>query len=68
MTINIKVTRGQHNWLSDTARMVRDNNDTPVTPSERVFPQHLIGIAVDLLQQSDVDWSVDWSQVRNVGD
>lgn len=64
VTINIKVTHGQHNWLSDTARMVRDNNDTPVTPSGRVFPQHLIGIAVDLLQQSDVDWS----QVRNVGD
>lgn len=64
VTINIKVTRSQHNWLSDTARIVRDNNDTPVTPSERVFPQHLIGIAIDLLQQSDVDWS----QVRNVGD
>lgn len=64
VTINIKVTRAQHNWLSDTARMVRDNNDTPVTPSERVFPQHLIGIAIDLLQQSDVDWS----QVRKVGD
>jgi hypothetical protein len=42
--------------------MVRENNLEPVPPSERVFPQHLIGVAIDLLSKTDVDWS----QVRNV--
>lgn len=62
--INIKITRVQQRWLADTARMVRDNNDTPVAPNERVFPQHLIGIAIDLLQ----DTEIDWSQIKNVED
>jgi hypothetical protein len=60
--INIKITRRQHEWLNDTARTVRENNSEPVPPNERVFPQHLIGVAIDLLQASDVDWS----QVKNV--
>lgn len=60
--INIKITRRQHEWLNDTARTVRENNSERVPPNQRVFPQHLIGVAIDLLQASDVDWS----QVRNV--
>jgi len=64
VTINIKITRTQQGWLSETARTVRDNNDTPVVPSERVFPQHLIGVAIDLLRNSDIDWST----VRNLED
>ncbi|MBD1865117.1 MULTISPECIES: hypothetical protein [Trichocoleus] len=60
--INIKITRRQHEWLNDTARTVRENNSEPVPPNERVFPQHLIGAAIDLLQAS----SVEWSQVKNV--
>ena len=60
--INIKITRRQHEWLNDTARTVRENNSEPVPPNERVFPQHLIGVAIDLLQASNVDWS----QVKNV--
>ncbi len=64
VTINIKITRTQQGWLSETARTVRDNNDTPVVPSERVFPQHLIGVAIDLLRNSDIDWST----VRNLDD
>ena len=64
VTINIKITRTQQSWLTETARKVRDNNDTPVAPSERVFPQHLIGVAIDLLRQSDIDWST----VRNLED
>lgn len=64
VTINIKITRAQQSWLSETARTVRDNNDTPVAPSERVFPQHLIGVAIDLLRDTDIDWS----QVRNIED
>ena len=61
-TINTKITRAQQQWLTDTARTVRENNSDPVPPSERVFPQHLIGVAVELLQKAEVDWS----QVRNV--
>lgn len=64
VTINIKITRTQQSWLTDTARTVRDNNDTPVAPSERVFPQHLIGVAIDLLKDTDIDWST----VRNIED
>ena len=64
VTINIKIPRAAQSWLAETARTVRDNNDTPVAPSERVFPQHLIGVAIDLLHNSDLDWS----QVRNLED
>lgn len=64
VTINIKITRAAQSWLTETARTVRDNNDTPVAPSERVFPQHLIGVAIDLLHHS----AIDWSTVRNIED
>lgn len=64
ISINIKISREQHEWLNDTARTVRDNNTEPVPPGDRVYPQHLIGVAVELLQNSDVDWS----QVKNTED
>jgi len=64
VNINVKITRTQQTWLSQTARTVRDNNNTPVAPRERVFPQHLIGVAIDLLQDTDIDWS----QIKNVED
>jgi len=62
VTINIKITRSGQEWLTDTARTVRENNLEPVPPNARVFPQHLIGVAIELLQRADVDWS----QVKNV--
>lgn len=64
VTINIKITRSQHEWLTETARTVRDNNLDPVPPSDRVYPQHLMGVAIDLLQAKNIDWS----QVKNVED
>lgn len=64
VTINIKISRAQHEWLTDTARTIRDNNDSPVPPGDRVYPQHLIGVAIDLLQAKEIDWS----QVKNVED
>lgn len=64
VTVNIKITRSQQEWLAQAARTVRENNDEPVPPAERVFPQHLIGVAIDLLQRAEVEWS----QVRNVED
>ncbi len=62
VTVNIKITATQHEWLNDTARQVRDNNVEPVPSGDRVYPQHLIGAAIELLRSTDVDWS----QVRNV--
>ena len=62
VTINIKITRSGQEWLTDTARQVRENNLEPVPPNARVFPQHLIGVAIELLSKADVDWS----QVKNI--
>ena len=62
VTVNIKIKKSQKEWLADTASTVRDNNTEPVPPSERVYPQHLIGVAIDLLQ----NMNVDWGRVKNV--
>ncbi len=64
VTVNVKITKAQKDWLAATASMVRDNNLEPVPPSLRVYPQHLIGVAIDLLQAAEVDWT----QVKNVED
>lgn len=61
-TVNIKIGKSQKQWLYDTASQVRENNKDPVAPADRVYPQHLIGVAIELLQASEVDWS----QVRNI--
>lgn len=55
--INIKITKSQKSWLTETAQQVRDNNTEPVPPNDRVYPQHLIGVAIDLLKDTDIDWS-----------
>ena len=62
VTVNIKIRKDQKQWLTDTASTVRENNTEPVPPAERVYPQHLIGVAIDLLKAADVDWD----EVRNV--
>jgi hypothetical protein len=64
VTVNIKITKGQKDWLAETASFVRENNTEPVPPSERVYPQHLIGVAIDLLRSADVNWNL----VQNVED
>jgi hypothetical protein len=55
--INIKITRKQQEWLAATARTIRQNNLAPVVAGERVFPQQLVGIAIELLQSRSIDWS-----------
>lgn len=62
VTVNIKIRKSQKEWLTDTASTVRDNNTEPVPPAERVYPQHLIGVAIDLLEAA----GVDWGEVKNV--
>lgn len=64
VSINIKITKTQKDWLGLVASQVRDNNTEPVPPNERVYPQHLIGVAIEFLKAADVDWS----QVRNIED
>lgn len=63
-TVNIKIGRKQQRWLQDVAQQVRDNNDAPVPPNERVYPQHLIGAAIDLLAAQDIDWD----SIKNIDD
>jgi hypothetical protein len=53
--INIKIACRQRDWLASTAQIVRQNNLEPVPAGERVYPQHLIGMAIALLQNSSVD-------------
>jgi hypothetical protein len=62
VTVNIKIRKDQKDWLADTASQVRENNLEPVPPAERVYPQHLIGVAIDLLQ----NMNVDWGEIKNV--
>ena len=55
-TINIKISRQQQQWLTDTAQNIRHNSQQPTCPSDRIYPQHLISIAIDLLQNTGVNW------------
>lgn len=64
VVINVKITNSQRDWLAETARKIRNNNIDPVSPSERVYPQHLLGIAIDLLMSADIDWE----QAKNIED
>ncbi|MEM9156864.1 MAG: hypothetical protein AAGB13_17825 [Cyanobacteria bacterium P01_F01_bin.33] len=63
-TVNIKIRRSQHQWLNEVARAIRDRNDAPVPPNQRVYPQHLIGVAIDLL----VNTNIDWEEIYNTDD
>ena len=57
VNVNIKITKTQKDWLNEIAFEIRDNNQHPVPPNERVYPQHLIGVAIDLLKSADIDWT-----------
>lgn len=59
---NFKMLREQQEWLTDVAQNIRNNCSVPTLPAERVYPQHLIGVAIDLLQNADVDWD----EIKNV--
>ena len=56
VNVNIKMSQTQQEWLAATAKTVRRNNSLPVPAKERVYPQHLISLAVELLQSANVDW------------
>ena len=64
VNVNIKMSQSQQEWLAAKAKMVRRNNPLPVPAKERVYPQHLISLAVELLQSADVDWE----EVKTIAD
>jgi hypothetical protein len=64
VNVNIKMSQSQQEWLAATAKTVRRNNSLPVPAKERVYPQHLISLAVELLQSADVDWE----EVKTIAD
>jgi hypothetical protein len=64
VSLNIKVPSSQQKWLADTAQQVRGNNDSAVAAADRVFPQHLIQVAIDLLKAQ----GIDWAEVKNVAE
>lgn len=64
VSVNIKVPASQQKWLADTAQQVRGNNDSAVAAVDRVFPQHLIQVAIDLLKAQ----GIDWTEVKNVAE
>lgn len=64
VSVNIKVPSSQQKWLADTAQQVRGNNDVAVAAADRVFPQHLIQVAIDLLKAQ----GIDWAEVKNVAE
>lgn len=55
--INIDIGENRHNKLNELAARIRANNSAPVPPSERMYPIHLIQIAIDfLLDGVDLNW------------
>ncbi len=64
VNVNIKMSQSQQEWLAATAKTVRRNNSLPVPAKERVYPQHLISLAVELLQSANVDWE----EVKTISD
>lgn len=55
--INIDIGEIRHNRLNELAAQIRANNTDPVAPSERMYPIHLIQIAIDfLLDGLEIDW------------
>ncbi|NJR51497.1 MAG: hypothetical protein HC780_19870 [Leptolyngbyaceae cyanobacterium CSU_1_3] len=55
--INIDIGESRHNRLNELAARIRANNTDPVAPSERMYPIHLIQIAIDfLLDGVEIDW------------
>lgn len=64
VNVNIKMSQSQQEWLAAKAKTVRRNNSLPVPAKERVYPQHLISLAVELLQSANVDWE----EVKTISD
>lgn len=63
--INIDIGERRHNRLNDIAAQVRASNTDPVAPSERMYPIHLIQIAIDFLLDG---FEIDWNEIQKPED
>ncbi|WP_218080876.1 hypothetical protein [Anthocerotibacter panamensis] len=56
-TIQTELSLEHHRWLVETAEQIRSNSTEPTPPDQRCYPQHLISVAIDMLQASGLDWT-----------
>lgn len=63
--INIDIGESRHNRLNELAAQIRANNTDPVAPSDRMYPIHLIQIAIDLLLDG---LELDWDKIQKPED
>ena len=63
--INIDIGERRHNRLTEIAAQIRANNTAPVAPSERMYPIHLIQIAIDFLVDG---LEIDWNEIQKPED
>ena len=63
--INIDIGESRHNRLNELAAQIRANNADPVAPSERMYPIHLIQIAIDFLLDG---FEIDWDKIQKPDD
>lgn len=63
--LNISIDRKLQRWLRDTAEDCRRNKAAPQAGEERVYPVHLIEVAIKLLQAQEIDWD-DVSTIQQI--
>ena len=63
--VNIDIGEGRHNRLNEIAAQIRASNTDPVAPSERMYPIHLIQIAIDFLLDG---LEIDWNEIKKPED
>ena len=63
--VNIDIGEGRHNRLNEIAAQIRASNTDPVAPSERMYPIHLIQIAIDFLLDG---LEIDWDEIKKPED
>ena len=63
--VNIDIGESRHNRLNEIAAQIRASNTDPVAPSERMYPIHLIQIAIDFLLDG---LEIDWNEIKKPED
>lgn len=63
--VNIDIGESRHNRLNGIAAQIRASNTDPVAPSDRMYPIHLIQIAIDFLLDG---LEIDWNEIKKPED
>ena len=63
--VNIDIGESRHNRLNEIAAQIRASNTDPVAPSDRMYPIHLIQIAIDFLLDG---LEIDWNEIKKPED